>query len=177
MPILQPMKRFFCIALLVFGTLTMASAQRYAVIDSHYILEKMPEYNSAQQKLDTIAKQWQDEIDAKFHQADQLYKEYNAEKVMLSEDLKKKRQDEIMQMEKEAQDLQKKRFGYEGDLFDKRKELIKPIQDKVYNAVQKLAAQKMYDFILDKSTGVTVFYADPKLDQSDAVLKILGIKE
>ncbi len=171
------MKKFVCIVLLFLGGFVAADAQRYAVIDSHYILEKMPAYNQAQQKLDTIAKQWQDEIDARFQKVDRLYKSYNAEKVMLSEDLKKKRQDEIMQLEKEAQDLQKERFGYQGDLFDKRKELIKPIQDRVYNAVQKLAAQKMYDFILDKSTGMTVFYADPKLDQSDAVLKILGIKE
>src|SRR5699024_106682 len=133
------------------------------VIDSRYILEQMPAYEQAQQKLDSIAKLWQQEIDAKFQKVDQLYKEYSAEKVMLSDDLKKKRQDEIMHLEKEAQDLQNQRFGYQGDLFEKREELIKPIQDKVYNAVQQLAAQKMYDIILDKSAGVTVFYADPKL--------------
>ncbi len=171
------MKRLVCIAALLFCTMGIAQAQRYAVIDSRYILEQMPAYEKAQQKLDTIAKVWQQEIDAKFQKVDQLYKEYSAEKVMLSEDLKKKRQDEIMRLEKEAQDLQNQRFGYQGDLFEKRKELIKPIQDKVYNAVQQLAAQKMYDIILDKSAGVTVFYADPKLDQSEEVLKILGLKE
>lgn len=171
------MKKLVCILALLFCAFGVAEAQRYAVIDSRYILEQMPAYEQAQQKLDTIASQWQQEIDAKFQKVEQLYKEYSAEKVMLSADLKKKRQDEIMHLEKEAQDLQKQRFGYQGDLFDKRKELIKPIQDKVYNAVQKLAAQKLYDFILDKSSGVTVFYVDPKLDKSEDVLKILGLNK
>ena len=171
------MKRLICMLVFVLGFVTLSEAQRYAVIDSRYVLEQMPAYDQAQQQLDDIAKQWQEEIDGKFGKVQQLYKEYSAEKVMLSDDLKQKRQDEIMQLEKEAQDLQKQRFGYEGDLFEKRKELIKPIQDKVYNAVQQLAAQKMYDFVLDKSAGVTVFYVDPKLDQSEEVLKILGLKK
>jgi outer membrane protein len=171
------MKKLLLIATFLLGAFSIAQAQRYAVIDSHYILEKMPEYEQAQQKLDAIAKQWQTEIDAKFQQVDQLYKQYNAEKVMLTDTLKKKRQDEIMQLEKEARDLQKQRFGYQGDLFTKREELIKPIQDKIYNAVQQLAAQKMYDFVLDKSGGITLFYADPKLDQTQEVLKILGLNK
>lgn len=171
------MKKLLLIATFLLSAFSIAQAQRYAVIDSHYILEKMPEYEQAQQKLDAIAKQWQTEIDAKFQQVDQLYKQYNAEKVMLTDTLKKKRQDEIMQLEKEARDLQKQRFGYQGDLFTKREELIKPIQDKIYNAVQQLAAQKMYDFVLDKSGGITLFYADPKLDQTQEVLKILGLNK
>jgi outer membrane protein len=95
---------------------------------------------------------------------------------MLSDDLKKKREDELFNNDKELKDLQRKRFGYEGDIFKKRQELIKPIQDRVYNAVQKLAAAKLYDFILDKSEGITVIFADPKLDKSDDVLKELGVK-
>ncbi len=171
------MKKLFFVSLLLLGAVSLANAQRYAVIDSRYILEKMPDYEKAQDKLDQIAKQWQEKVDDKFAKVDKLYKDYDAEKVMLSESLKKKRQDEIMQLEKEAQDLQKQYFGYQGDLYKKRKELIKPIQDKVYDAVQKLAARKMYDFVLDKSSGVTVFYSDPKLDQSDEVLKILNVKK
>jgi outer membrane protein len=147
------------------------------VIDSHYILEKMPEYGKAQSRLDTIAQGWQREIDMKFQQADKLYKQYQAENVMLTDTLKRKREDEIMQVEKQARDLQKQRFGYQGDLFKQREELIKPIQDQIYNAVQKLAAQHMYDFVLDKSGGISVFYAYPKLDKSDEVLQILGIKK
>ena len=107
---------------------------------------------------------------------EKMYKDYDAEQVMLSDDLKKKREDELFNREKEVRDLQKKRFGFEGDLFKKRQELIKPIQDKVYNAVQKMAVARSYDFILDKSEGITVIFADPKLDRSDDVLKDLGVK-
>lgn len=153
-----------------------AMAQRYAVIDSKYILSKLPEYTEAQKKLDQFSQMWQQEIDRKSAELDKMYKEYDAEKVMLSDELKKKREDEIYNKEKEVRDLQRKRFGYQGDLFKKREELIKPIQDKVYNAIQKLAAAKLYDFILDKSEGITVIFADPKLDKSDDVLKELGVK-
>jgi len=157
-------------------TLITVSAQRYAVIDSKYILEKLPEYKSAQQKLDQFSEQWQQEIDKKSADLDKMYKDYDAEQVMLSDELKKKREDELFNREKELRDLQKKRFGYEGDIFKKRQELIKPVQDKVYNAVQKVAVAKLYDFILDKSEGITVIFADPKLDRSDDVLKELGVK-
>jgi outer membrane protein len=105
-----------------------------------------------------------------------MFKDYDAEQVMLSDVLKKKREDELYNKEKELRDLQKKRFGFEGDLFKKRQELIKPIQDRVYTAIQRLAVEKSYDFILDKSEGITVIFADPKLDHSDDVLKNLGVK-
>ncbi|MEO6455680.1 MAG: OmpH family outer membrane protein, partial [Ginsengibacter sp.] len=150
-------------------------AQRYAVIDSKYILEKLPEYREAQKKLDQFSQQWQQEIDKKSADLDKMYKDYDAEQVMLSDDLKKKREDELFNKEKELRDLQKKRYGYEGDIFKKRQELIKPIQDRVYNAVQRLAVAKSYDFILDKSEGITVIFADPKLDRSDDVLRELGV--
>ena len=152
------------------------AAQRYAVIDSKYILQKLPEYKAAQQKLDQFSEQWQQEIDKKSNDLDRMYKNFDAEQVMLSDELKKKREDELFNKEKELRDLQKRRYGYEGDLFKKRQELIKPIQDKVYNAVQKLAVAKLYDFILDKSEGITVIFADPKLDKSDDVLRELGVK-
>ena len=153
-----------------------ANAQRYAIIDSKYILDKMTEYKDAQKKLDQFSELWQQEIDQKQVIVDKMLKEYEAEQVMLSDELKKKREDELYNKEKELRDLQKKRFGFEGDLFKKRQELIKPIQDKVYNAVQKLAVDKQYDFILDKSEGITVIFADPKLDKSDEVLRNMGVK-
>ena len=105
-----------------------------------------------------------------------MYKDFEAEQVMLTPELKKKREDELFVREKEVRDLQRKRFGFEGDLFKKRQELIKPIQDKVYNAVQKMAVQRGYDFVLDKSEGITIIFADPKLDKSEDVLKELGVK-
>ncbi|HYM94389.1 MAG TPA: OmpH family outer membrane protein [Chitinophagaceae bacterium] len=153
-----------------------AQAQRYAVIDTKYILDKMPEYKQSQQQLDVIAADWQKEIDAKQAELDKMYKDYDAEQVMLSDDLKKKREDQLFQKEKELRDLQRKRFGFEGDLFKKRQELIKPIQDKVYNAVQKISTERGYDFVLDKSEGITIIFADPKLDKSEDVLKELGVK-
>jgi outer membrane protein len=151
-------------------------AQRYAVIDSKYILEKLPEYKESQTKLDQFSNQWQQEVEKKQADLDKMYKDYDAEQVMLSSELKKKREDELYNREKEVRDLQKRRFGFEGDLFKKRQELIKPIQDKVYVAIQKLAIERSYDFILDKSEGITVIFADPKLDRSDEVLKFLGVK-
>ena len=151
-------------------------AQRYAVIDTKYILEKVPEYKTSQGKLDQFSEMWQQELDRKSAALDKMYKDYDAEQVMLSDQLRKKREDEIYNKEIELRELQKKRFGFEGDLFKKREELIKPIQDRVYNAIQKLAASKLYDFILDKSDGITVIFADPKLDKSDDVLKEMGIK-
>jgi len=153
-----------------------ANAQRYAVVDSKLILEKMQDYKDAQKKLDQVSEDWQKEIDAKQSTLDRMYKEYEAEQVMLTDELKKKREDQLFNLEKELRDLQRKRFGFEGDLFKKRQELIKPIQDRVYNAIQKIATQRSYDFILDKSEGITVIFADPKLDKSEDVLKELGVK-
>jgi len=151
-------------------------AQRYAIVDTKYILEKMPDYKQAQEKLDQFSVQWQKEIDDKQAGLDRMYKDYEAEQVMLSDELKKKREDELFVREKEVRDLQRKRFGFEGDLFKRRQELVKPVQDKVYNAIQKIAVARLYDFILDKSEGITVIFADPKLDKSEDVLKELGIK-
>ena len=151
--------------------------QKYCFIDSKFILEKLSDYKDAQVKLDNLSKLWQDEIDAKMVEVEKMYKGYQAEKPMLSEEMRNRRQDEIVGKEKEAKDLQKQRFGYEGDLFKKRQELVKPVQDRVFNAVQKMAASKGYDMVFDKAGGVTVFYADPKLDRSDDVLKLLGINK
>jgi outer membrane protein len=153
-----------------------AIAQRYAVIDTRYILDKIPEYKNAQQKLDQVSDLWQQDIDQKQAALDKLKKDFEAEMIILPENLQKKREDEIFNKEKELRELQKKRFGFEGDLFKKRQELIKPVQDRIYNAIQKLATDKQYDFILDKSEGITVIFADPKLDKSEEVLKILGVK-
>ena len=149
---------------------------RYAIIDTRYILDKMPDYSKAQKQLDSITAGWQKEIDTKQADLDKMYKDYDAEQVMLSDDLKKKREDQLFNKEKDLRDLSRKRFGFEGDLFKKRQELIKPIQDKVYNAVQKLAVQRGYDFVLDKSGGITIIFADPKLDKSEDVLRELGVR-
>jgi outer membrane protein len=170
------MKKLYVSVLITLFLGLTAAAQRYAVIDTRYILDRIPEYKEAQKKLDQFSAQWQQEIDARQAELDVMYRNFEAEQVMLSEELRKKREDELFNKEKELRDLQKKRFGFEGDLFKKRQELVKPIQDKVYNAVQKLAVARQYDFILDKSEGITVIFADPKLDKSDDVLRELGVK-
>jgi len=165
--------------LLVFDFLITAlfgAAQKYAVVDTRYILDKMPEYRTAQQQLDVMAATWQKQIDSMQTALDRLYREFDAEQVMLTAELKKRKEDQLFNKEKELRDLQRKRFGFEGDLFRKRQELVKPVQDKVYNAIQKLAASRGYDFVLDKSEGITIIFADPKLDKSEEVLRELGIR-
>ncbi|TDW99967.1 OmpH family outer membrane protein [Dinghuibacter silviterrae] len=170
------MRHFLCILLCLGWGLGALQAQRYAVIDTKYILSKLPEYQKAQKTLDDFSTLWQAEIEQKSAELDKLRSDYQAEQVMLSDDLKKKREDQIFNAEKDLRDLQRRRFGFEGDVYKKRQELIKPIQDKVYDAIQKLAVSRLYDFILDKSEGITVIFADPKLDKSDDVLRALGVK-
>jgi len=170
------MKKNLLVACCLFLIAFSVQAQKYAIIDTRYILDKMPDYTQAQKQLDGIAAGWQKDIDTKQASLDKMYKDYEAEQVMLSDDLKKKREDQLFVKEKELRDIQRQRFGFEGDLFKKRQELIKPIQDKVYNAVQKISTQRGYDFVLDKSEGITIIFADPKLDKSEDVLKELGIR-
>jgi outer membrane protein len=136
----------------------------------------MPEYKAAQQSLDRMAAVWQSQIDSMQSSLDKMYRDFEAEQVMLTAELKKRREDQLFAKEKELRDLQRRRFGFEGDLFKKRQELVKPVQDKVYSAVQKIASTRGYDFVLDKSEGITIIFADPKLDKSEDVLRELGIK-
>jgi len=170
------MKKIMLVAVSFWLAAFTAQAQKIAIIDTRYILDKMPEYKAAQKVLDDVAGSWQKDIDGRQAELDNMYKSYEAEQVMLSDDLKKKREDQLFNKEKDLRDLQRKRFGFEGDLFKKRQELVKPIQDKVYNAIQKIAVQRGYDFVLDKSEGITIIFADPKLDKSEDVLKELGVR-
>lgn len=152
-------------------------AQKFAYVDTEYILENIPAYKQAQTRLDNVAIEWQREIDGKFKKVQDLYTKFQAEQFLLTEDMKIQREDEIVALEQEAQDLQRQRFGFEGDLFKKREELVQPIQDKVFNAIEKLAQTRAYDFIFDKASGgATMLYTDPKYDMSDIVLKNLGYK-
>lgn len=170
------MKKILLVICSIFVLAVGAIAQRYAIVDTKYILDKIPDYKEAQKKLDEFSVQWQKEIDTKQAELDRMYKNFEAEQVLLSDELKKKREDELFVREKELRDLQRQRFGFEGDLFKRRQDLVKPIQDKVYNAIQKIAVNRQYDFILDKSEGITIIFADPKLDRSEDVLRELGVK-
>ncbi len=164
------------VALVASFALTSVAQQKVAIVDTKYILDKLPEYKDAQKKLDNLSEQWQKEIDLKNSEVEKMYRDFEAEQVMLSPELKKKREDQLFNKEKELRDLQKQRFGFEGDLFKKRQEFIKPVQDRVYTAIQKIAQARGFDLILDKSEGITVIFADPKLDKSEDVLRELGVK-
>ena len=169
----KAMKKILMTAVLATGIL-VASAQKFAYVDSQYILSNIPEYKAAQDQINQISIQWQKEIEAKYSEIDQLYKAYKADAVLLTDEMKQKRQAEIETKEQAVKDLQKKYFGVNGDLFKKRQELVKPIQDKVYNAVQDLAEKSNLAIIFDKSSDMTMLYASPKYDKSDEILKNMG---
>jgi outer membrane protein len=169
------MKKLILIVAVVFTTIA-ASAQKIAYVDSEYILGQIPEYKAAQAELDKTSIQWQKEIEAKYEEIDKMYKAYQAEQILLTEDMKKKREADIVAKEKDAKDLQKQHFGVDGDLFKKRQELVKPIQDKVYNAIKAVAEKGTYSIIFDKSSDLSMLYASPKLDKSDDILTQLGYK-
>lgn len=168
------MKRIVVTFALIFSIVAVASAQKFAVVDTKYILENIPEYDSKQSQLDEISLQWQKEIEEKLSQVDKMYKDYQAEGILLTEEMKRRREDEIMAKEKEVKELQKRRFGVDGDLYKKRQELIKPIQDKVFNAIKELAVARSYAVIFDKSSDLTILFASEKYDLSEDVLDKLG---
>lgn len=167
------MKKLLLLVALVFCVGSAGFAQRFCVIDSKYILDKLPEYEQAQKQIDNQSEIWQGIVDSAMQKVDQMYKSYQAERPMLSEAARKSREDEIVAKEKDAKELQKKYFGYQGMVFQKRESLIKPIQDKVFNAVQQYASSRAYDIVYDKAGGITIFYADAKLDKSDDIVKLI----
>jgi len=174
-PSIQPVMKKLILALLVFFAVSSSvSAQKFAYVDTQYILENLPEYKSAQQQLDRISIQWQKEIEVKFAEIDKMYKDFQAESILLTDDMKKKREEEIIDKEQAAKELQKQRFGKGGDLLKKRQDLIKPVQDKIYNAIKEIATTKNYAVVFDKSSDLTMLFTNPKYDISDQVLESLG---
>lgn len=159
---------------LITASFVSQAQNKFAYVDIDYVLKSIPDYADAQRQLDEQTANWQKEIDSKYDEVDKLQKQFQAEQVLLTDEMKKQRQADIESKSKAAKDLQKKRFGYQGELFQKRQELIQPIQDKVYEAIQKIANTKSYDFVFDKSSGTTVLYANPKINISDDVLKAMG---
>lgn len=168
------MKRIIVTFALLLSIVGFANAQKFAVVDTKYILENIPDYETKQAQLDDISIQWQKEIEEKLSQVDKMYKDYQAEGVFLTEEMKRRREDEIMAKEKEVKELQKRRFGVDGDLYKKRQELVKPLQDKVYNAIKELAEARSYAVIFDKSSDLTILFASEKYDLSEDVLDKLG---
>ncbi|MCB0768937.1 MAG: OmpH family outer membrane protein [Flavobacteriales bacterium] len=173
------MKRTFLLPLLIAGSFLAplaVHAQRIAFVNTRYILDQMPEYESAQKELDRFSQQWQDEIDERHLQIKRMRESYNAEAILLTEQMKRSRLDEIDRHERDARDLQKKRFGPKGDLFKKRQELIQPIQDRVYDAVKEVAGTS-YVAVFDLGgQSSNLLFASEKYDKSDSVLRKLGIR-
>jgi len=151
-------------------------AQKFAFVDSDYILKKIPSYKAAQEQLDKFSEQYQKEIEEKYAEIDKMYKDYQAEKVLLTEEMKKKREDEIIMKERQTKELQMKYFGREGMLFKKREELVKPIQDQVFNAVKEIAVEGGYAVIFDSAASPNMLYTNPRHDKSEEVLQKLGYK-
>lgn len=170
------MKKFSILVCAIILSATAAFSQKYAIVDTRFIFEKMPEYKEVQKTIDAQAATWQKEIDAKQSVLNKLYEDYDEQQTMMSADLKKKKEDDLFNKEKELRDLQKKRFGFEGDLFKKRQDLMKPLQDKIANAVKSLVAAEGLDMVFDKSEGKSIIFADPKLDRSEDILKYLRVR-
>lgn len=160
--------------LLGITTINAQQNQRIAYVDSNYILENIPEYGDAQEEINQLSKQWEKEITALFQEAQDLDREYQTESVLLSEDQKRKKKDAITAKRQEAENLRMQYYGPEGELFTKRAELIQPIQEKIYNAINQVALTKNYAFVLDKAAGTTILYCNEKNDISDDVLDEIG---
>lgn len=165
-------KLFIVIALLMVGM--SGFAQKFALVDMDYILKKIPAYEMANDQLNQVSKKWQTEVDVLTKAAKDLYLKYQSEMVYLSDDLKKKREAEILAKEKSAAELKKTYFGADGELFKKRQSLLNPIQDEIYNAIKVLSEEKGYSLILDRASGDNIIFASPKIDISDEVLQKLG---
>ena len=167
------MKKLLLTLCLIAGLGVSAQAQKFATVDMGYIMKNIPAYESANEQLSQVSKKWQSEVDAKMKEVQQLYKNYQTELVFLSDEMKVKREEEIVAKEKAAQELKRTYFGPEGELFKKRESLMKPIQDEVYNAIQEISNARGLDLIFDKSSAMSAIFVSQKLDISDEVLKKL----
>jgi outer membrane protein len=169
-------RKYLALAIFLCSAFVMQAQMKFAFVDTKYVLENMPEYSEAQGELDAASEQWQNEIEERYATIERMYKSYQAEAVLLTEEMRQKRETEIVRMESEAKNLQKQRFGVEGDLFKKRQELIQPVQEKIFNAIREYANEGGYEAIFDKSGSAGVLYANPKYDKSDKILRKMGIR-
>lgn len=171
------MKRILFTLLVFVAFVANGFAQKYAFVDTDYILENIPAYTAAQEQLDQLSGQYQKELESMQADLEKMYNSFRAESVLLSDDLKRKREDVIVTKEKDYRNLQQKYFGREGELFKKRQGLVKPIQDDIYNTIKAMAVEGNYSVIFDKAGGLSMLYTDPKYDLSDQVLEKMGYKK
>ena len=167
------MKKFLLLLVISFLTLSI-QAQKFAYVDTDYILNKIPDFKQAQDKLDALSTDWQKEIENKYADVEKMYRAYQQEQVLLTSDMKEKREGAIIKKETDAKNLQQKYFGPEGSLYIKRQEFIKPIQDKIYDAIQQLAVENKYAIVFDSSSDLIMLYKNNNYDKSDKVLELMG---
>jgi len=167
------MKKFLLLLVISFLTFSI-QAQKFAYVDTDYILNKIPDFKQAQDKLDALSTDWQKEIENKYSDVEKMYRAYQQEQVLLTADMKEKREEAIIKKETDVKNLQQKYFGPEGSLYIKRQELIKPIQDKIYDAIQQLAADNKYAIVFDSSSDLILLYKNDNYDKSDKVLNLMG---
>jgi len=170
------MKKIIALTALVLTATISGMAQKFAFVDSEYIRNNIPAFTAAQQQLDKLSEGWEKEVADGYAAVEQMYKDYQAEVVLLSQDQKKKREDAIIAKEKEVKELQNKYFGMEGELYKKREELVKPIQEQILKAIKEISVEGSYAVIFDTSAGSNILFANPRYDLSDQVLQKLGYK-
>lgn len=168
------MKRLFLISCLLIVSAWAGTAQKFALIDMEYILKNIPAYEMTNEQLGQVSKKWQNEVEALQQEAQNMYKTYQSDLVFLSAEMKTKREEEIVKKEQEAQDLKRKYFGADGELYKKRESLMKPIQDEIYNAVKEISESRGYQLVVDRASAMSVIFASPKIDISNEVLAKLG---
>ncbi|MEE4115983.1 MAG: OmpH family outer membrane protein [Marinilabiliaceae bacterium] len=170
------MKKLSLLIITVLISASASFAQKYGFVDTEYILNNIPSYTAAQEKLDGLSEGWEKEISDAYAEVEKMYKQYQNDVVLLSKDAKVKREEAIIEKERQAKELQNTYFGVEGELYKKREELIQPIQDEIYKAVKELAVEGGYAVIFDTSSGMNMLYTNPKYDVSDEILEKLGYK-
>ncbi|MEM6316355.1 MAG: OmpH family outer membrane protein [Bacteroidota bacterium] len=163
-------KYFLSLAVLLFVGITAANAQRIAVVDISKVMESLPEYQQAQKELDRVAATWRQEVAKEYDVIKSMYNKYQAEEVLLSDEVRKQRQEEIVNKETSVREMQKQRFGPEGALFKRRKALVQPIQDKVYSVIEDYANSKDYDFILDKGSATGLLFVNGQFDKTEDII-------
>jgi len=166
--------KFLATALLTLAIATQVQAQRIAYVDVNQILESIEEYQKAQQELDRVAATWRQEIAQEYDKIKGLYNRYQAEQVLLSDDARRQKEEEIMELERQVREMQKEKFGPEGALFEKRKELVEPIQERVFAAIEEFATDRGYDFIFDKGGSAGILFSNPRYDVTAEVLERLS---
>lgn len=168
------MKKIIVTVCFLAGLLLSANAQKFAMVDMEYIMKNIPSFETANEQINQISKKWQSEVELQMQEVQKMYKNYQTELVFLSEDMKVKREEEIIAKEKAANELKKKYFGADGELFKKRQSLMKPIQDEVYAAIQEISKEKDYGMVFDKGSSMNIIFTSQKIDISDLVLQKLG---